>query len=162
MIEETYTDIMKAPAYSLLLCQANAHGYAQTSLMQKILRDFPDLYKEFKKYCSWFDTREDQEKLIGSMMGQKLPDNTNRILCNVFTQRFIGKNVYQVDYEAWKTVLKKIIKQTKANFKVNGIMYEIHVQNKIGSNMTALEQQNIKTILDTYFKSSDIKLVYHK
>ena len=93
--------------------------------MQRILKDFPDLYREFKKHCSWFDTRDDQEKVIGTMMGQKLPDG--RILCNVFTQRFVGKNAYQVDYDAWKAVLRKIVKQTKANFKATGVMYEIHV-----------------------------------
>ena len=94
------------------------------------------------------------------MMGQKLPDG--RILCNVFTQRFVGKNAYQVDYDAWKAVLRKIIKQTKANFKATGVMYEIHVNDKIGANMTALEQQNVRTILDAYFSSPDIKLVVHK
>ena len=58
--------------------------------------------------------------------------------------------------------MKKIIKQTKANFKLNGIMYEVHVQDKIGANMTALEQKNVHIILDAYFKDSGIKLVYHK
>lgn len=90
----------------------------------------------------------------------KFPKSDN-ILCNAFGQRFLTETKYSVDLRAWDTICRRLISQITSNANKTGVLYEIHMPNKIGYGMKPEEIDSIKDTIESYFKDSDISLTYH-
>lgn len=83
-------------------------------------------------------------------------------MCNAFTQRFITDTKYEVDFDAWNLVLKKIANQIHRHANANnGLLYEIHAPSKLGVGMKPEEIDAIKDIISGFFNESDIIFTYH-
>ena len=118
------------------------------------------MFDEYHKLCGWFKDSVHQEELIGKIQALKFPNSSN-ILCNLFGQRFLSDTKYTIDLKAWDKMCRSMIKQIAANRDNTGILYEVHMPNKIGFGMKPEEIESIKEMLFNYFNDSEISLVYH-
>lgn len=161
MIQESVDDIFDTQNPSIILHQVNTLGFGSTGLMLKVRRTYPELFQKYHEFCGWFKDYKHQEEVIGSFYAYPIP-NTYNILCNAFTQRFITDTKYEVDFDAWALVLKKIANQIHRYANANnGMLYEIHAPSKLGVGMKAEEIDAIKSIISEFFDESDITFTYH-
>lgn len=129
-------------------------------LMNRIMKTYPALFDEYHKLCGWFKDYKLQDDMLGNIQGLKIP-GTKNILCNAFSQKFYSDTKYEALPEMWEKCLRKVISQTKANFKATGTLYEIHCPAKIGIGMTPEEIDALKAVVDELFTTSEIAFVYH-
>ena len=160
MIQESVDDIFDLQNPSIILHQTNALGFGSTGLMLKVRNTYPSLFQEYHKLCGWFKSYKYQEQIIGMFQALPIP-NTKNILCNAFAQRFITETKYEVDYDAWNVLLKKICRQIQGYAKKTGILYEIHAPSKVGIGMKPDEILAIKDIILSFFEESPIVFTYH-
>ena len=160
MITDTTDDIFSVQAPSLILHQVNCLGYGSIGIMNRVMKTWPSLFKEYHDLCGWFKDYKHQEELLGLIQSLPIP-GTNLILCNAFSQRFFSDTKYEVDFEAWEKILRKVMTQVHSNQKNTGILYEVHCPNKIGISMKPEEIETLKELVDAYFQDSDITWTYH-
>lgn len=160
MILESTDDIFKVENPSVIIHQVNCLGYGSTGLMARVANLWPELFKEYHSLCGWFKDYKAQEEMFGTIQALPIP-KTNMILCNAFSQKFFSDTRYAIVPDAWDMILRKVVLQTKANFKRTGILHEFHCPSKIGIGMKPEEIEELKDIVAEHFATSRIKWVYH-
>ena len=160
MIDTTTDDILKCKNPSVVLQQVNCLGYGSIGLMNRIMKEYPSLFKEYHELCGWFKDFKLQEEMFGTIQALPFPDSKN-ILCNAFSQKFYSDTRYESLPEEWEIILRKIVSQTEANFQRTGIMYEIHCPAKIGVCMKPEEIEALRDLVEEYFAESKIPFIYH-
>lgn len=169
MVFETTSDIFGGvPSSSLILVQTNVLGYGASGLLLKIAREYPDKMKEFREFCGWFKDYKKQEEIIGTTFNMRFEDkqdtaNFGKIIACCFTLKWLTHSRNELRLDAWEKIAKKVAKQTAANFKATGTMYQVHIPAKIGSNLSEDEVKQVHEILDHVFKTEypNVDLYYH-
>ena len=169
MVFETTSDILTGiPANSLVLVQTSALCYSSNGLLPRIARLYPDKFKELREFCGWFKDYKKQEEIIGTTFAMRFEDkadtvNFGKIIVCCFTLKWLTYSRSELRLDAWEKVSKKIAKQTDANFKATGKMYQIHIPAKIGDNLHEDEIKQVHEILDQTFKKEypNVDLWYH-
>lgn len=129
-------------------------------LMARVMKRWPALFREYHELCGWFKGYELQHRLLGTMQALKVPE-TQMILCNAFSQKYYSDTKYEALPDKWEEVLRKIIRQTRANFKATHVMYEIHCPAKIGVGMKPEEIDSLREVVERLFAGSEISFIYH-
>lgn len=160
MISESVDDIFDVQNPSIILHQVNTLGFGSTGLMLKVRNTYPELFQKYHELCGWFKDYKHQNEIIGMFQSLPIPNSKN-MLCNAFTQKFYTDTKYEVDFDAWSIVLKKVCNQIQRHAKETDILYEIHMPSKIGVGMKANEIEAIKEILTSFFENNPINLIYH-
>lgn len=167
MTYETSRDILaETPANSLILVQTSTLGYATSGVMQRIARDYPAMFKEFKDFCGWFKDFKHQDEVLGTTMPLKFPPkdpNFGKIIACCFTLKWLTSSRAELKLDAWERVARKVASQTLANYKTSGAMYEVHIPAKISPGLRGFEQEQVKEILDKTFTKDypEVNLWYH-
>lgn len=124
------------------------------------MKEYPSLFNEYHQLCGWFKDYKHQDEMMGTIQALKFP-NSDNILCNAFSQRFFSDTKYEALPDKWEQILRKVIVQTRNNFKRTGILYEFHCPDKIGIGMKPEEIDALKDLVHTYFNDIEIKFIYH-
>lgn len=129
--------------------------------MKYIRTNYPDIFKEYVSLCNWHkQDYNHQFELLGTIQAFPLP-NTKIILCNVFTQKYLTDTKFEVDLDAWHTVCRKIINQTKKNIKATGVIHEMHCPYNIGPGMRSEMVEEVHKVIEYYFADSEIPFIFH-
>lgn len=124
MIIETDNNILTSlPDHSVVIHPVNCFGELQPGLGQAINRKYPNWYKDYKGYCSWFLKSEWSDKshtdeILGTFHRHQPDDNT--IICSVFVQERFGRRGYAPDLDLWDRALNRIELQTRRVQRVTG------------------------------------------
>ena len=160
MISETVEDIFKVDVPAVVIHQVNCLGYGTHGIMARVAKQWPELFKQYHSLCGWFKDYNTQNEILGSIQALSIP-GTKLILCNAFSQKFYSSTKYQSLPKEWEKIIRKVIAQTKAKYKMTNVLYELHCPAKIGIGMKYEEIDELKEIVSHYFENSPIKWVYH-
>lgn len=167
MIFETTNDIIDGVSKnSMILVQTNSLGYGTSGILQRLSREYPDMFNEYHKFCGWFKDKKHQEEILGSIMPLRFPEkdkNSGKIIICCFALKWITQTKNELCLEAWEKIIQKVASQTIANFKATGTMYQIHIPKKIGIGLNESEQEEVRDIFDFMFKTKhpEVDLWYH-
>ena len=130
MITEVNESIFRnLPDYSVIVHQCNTKGWLGTSISKEIAARWPENFKQYHEYCSWFkDGHEDE--ILGTFVGYNA--SPTLIVCNAITQTTVGKSKQQTEFDAWDVLCKKLEQQTKRVNKQTGKNWTLHIPYKIG------------------------------
>ena len=161
MISSTIEDILEVDAPAVVVHQVNCLGYGSMGLMARIMKKWPDVFKQYHELCGWFKDRKHQHEMLGYLQAIPLP-KTKLILCNAFSQKFLSDTKYEAVPDAWNTIMHKVAAQVQQNFNKTGVLYEVHCPAKIGVGMAIDELEELKGIVADNFADSAIKWIYHE
>lgn len=167
MIFETTNDIIDGvPKNSMILVQTNSLGYGTSGVLQRLSREYSDMFNEYHRFCGWFKDKKHQEEILGSTMPLRFPEkdkNFGKIVVCCFALRWITQTKSELCLDAWEKIASKIARQTVANHKATGTMYQIHIPKKIGVGLIESEQDEVRKILEFEFKTNhpEVDLYYH-
>jgi len=167
MVFETSSDIIDGvPRNSMILVQTNTLGYGTNGVLQRLSKEYPQMFNEYHGFCGWFKDRKYQEEVIGSTMSLKFPEkdkNFGKIVACCFALRWITQTKSELCLDAWDKIARKVAKQTIANHHATGTMYQIHIPKRIGFGLTEIEQEEVRDVLNFVFKTKypEVDLYYH-
>lgn len=90
-----------------IIChQVNADGLMGGGLARQLANQYPDLEKEYRKFCKHY--KNDYEYLKGTayMLALSSKNNESKFIVNIFSQ----KPNFDTDYEAMQKALEKVRK----------------------------------------------------
>lgn len=158
MIKETETGILEElPKQSVLLYQANCQGLASTGLPLKLRNKYPEWFKDYRSYCTWFRDGHERD-IMGTF--HRYAVNEDLLLCGGFAQYGISKVAQQTDCESWERIFRKIARQTKYVNEKLGNNWTIHVPADLGLAGGATIDV-MRDMFEFYFGDSDTELWIH-
>ena len=97
--------------YSVILHQVNCLGKMGAGIALQLAKMFPDMYKDYKSYCSWFQEYGDEkcnhyDKLLGTFHRYQVKNDL--IICNAFAQVGVSRQKTMTNYDAWESIFRKI------------------------------------------------------
>lgn len=160
MIYEVEESILSnLPKQSVILNQCNNKGWIGNGISSKIHSKYPQAFNDYHEYCRWFLDGHEHE-ILGTWARTRV--NENLIICNAITQNITNKSKYELDYDSWNNILKKIELQTKKINSKYGNKWTIHILNKFSKNSDDENSIAIHHLIETYFKNSQVDIVFHK
>lgn len=144
----------------ILVQQVNCQGVMGGGLALQILKRYPEVPKEYKKYCS---KRMKQATKTSELLGEVLYVDTydGKIVANVFGQDFIrnGEQDKTVYTEEW-ALLKGIESIRNKAFLLN---LSVGIPTYIGCGMANGDWESIRPKIEAIFEYSGVNVTfYHK
>lgn len=137
-------DIFDAPIDQILVHQVNCQGRMGRGIAKTIKEKYPLVYESYVHICDSHSIKELMGKLLISKDG-------NRIIGNLFAQKYYGTDRRHTDYEAMATCLEKLSAYAKENKMVIAIPHGIGCNNAGGNwNIVLTMIQEICVDVDVY------------
>ena len=151
--------------YSVILHQVNCLGKMGAGIALQLAKMFPDMYKDYKSYCSWFqeygdEKRNHYDELLGTFHRYQVKNDL--IICNAFAQVGVSRQKTMTNYDAWESIFRKIELQTRNVNKTRKMNWTIHCPYKMGCGLAGGDWDQMYALIETYFKDSPVEFVIHR